>query len=141
MRRWGLRGAAVVGLVTLPIEGLVFAWFAATDVLPSIYMMIPILAVLNFTTSIYSFAVNNSRFRWSSKAQAATDFSMQSSFWNFGVWSAGTVAGFVAAALGWAGFFVVVAIIGLISAGSYVAMFDRVERLVVLREQQEGATA
>lgn len=135
--RIGLRGAAVIGLLTLPVEGLVFAWFAASDTLPPPYLMIPVLAVLNFTTSIYSFAVNNSRFRWSSKAQAATDFSMQSSFWNFGVWAAGTVAGFVAAGVGWTWFFVIVAIVGVVSAGTYVCMFNRVERLVVERERDE----
>jgi predicted MFS family arabinose efflux permease len=137
VKRLGLRGAAVIGLLTLPIEGLVFAWFAASDTLPSFALIIPVLAILNFTTSIYSFAVNNSRFRWSSKAQAATDFSMQSSFWNFGVWAAGTVAGFVAGGLGWTAFFIIVAIVGVVSAGSYVAMFNHVERLVVQREQDE----
>lgn len=139
VKRWGLRGAAMIGLVTLPIEGIVFAWFAAADVMPPIALLIPILATLNFTTALYTFAVNNSRFRWSSKAQAATDFSMQSSIWNGGVWTAGTVAGFVAAWLGWTGFFLCVAVVGVISAGTYVLIFNRVEHLVQLREQEEGA--
>ena len=129
----------MIGLVTLPIEGIVFAWFAAADVMPPIALLIPILATLNFTTALYTFAVNNSRFRWSSKAQAATDFSMQSSIWNGGVWTAGTVAGFVAAWLGWTGFFLCVAVVGVISAGTYVLIFNRVEHLVQLREQEEGA--
>jgi MFS family permease len=107
VNRLGLRGAAVIGLITLPLEGVVFAWFASTAALPPVAAMIPILAVLNLTTSIYTFAANNSRFRWASKAQAATEFSLQSSIWNGGVWTAGTLAGFAAAWLGWTTFFVV----------------------------------
>ncbi len=132
--RWGLRGAAVIGIVTLPVEGLVFAWFSMAAELPPVTAMIPILALLNFTTSIYTFAVNNSRYRWASKAQAATEFSMQSSIWNGGVWTAGTCAGFLAAWLGWTWFFIIAAVIGTITAIIYVAMFNRVESLVSERE-------
>lgn len=139
--RWGLQGAAVIGIATLPIEGLVFAWFATSTTLPPIAAMIPILALLNFTTSIYTFAVNNSRYRWASKAQAATEFSMQSSIWNGGVWTAGTVAGFLAAWLGWMTFFVVVAAIGTATAVVYVVMFKRVEALVEERDRLENLAA
>ncbi|MEL0048953.1 MAG: MFS transporter [Gammaproteobacteria bacterium] len=141
VNRWGLRVAAVIGIVTLPIEGLVFAWFATTTDLPSVAVMIPVLALLNFTTSIYTFAVNNSRYRWASKAQAATEFSMQSSIWNGGVWTAGTVAGFLAALLGWMTFFLVVAVIGTATAVVYVVMFKRVEALVDERDRLENLAA
>ena len=139
--RWGLRGAAVIGILTLPVEGLVFAWFSTTTTLPPVTAMILIMALLNFTTSIYTFAVNNSRYRWASKGQAATEFSMQSSIWNGGVWTAGTVAGFLAAWLGWMSFFIVVAGIGTITAIVYVAMFNRVESLVSKRELEEETAA
>jgi MFS family permease len=137
----GLKGAGVVGMIFLPIEGLAFAWFSVMDKLPGVIPLTCILALLFFTTSIYSYAVNNSRFRWASKAQAATDFSMQSSIWNFGVWLAGSTAGFVAAWFGYTIYFIVGALLATTFAACYVLMFNRVEQLVRAREETETAGA
>jgi MFS family permease len=133
----GLKGAGMVGMVFLPIEGMAFAWFSTMDELPGVIVLTCILAVLFFTTSIYSYAVNNSRFRWASKSQAGTDFSMQSSIWNFGVWAAGSSAGFVAAWFGYTIYFIIGAVCATFIAAWYVLMFDHVERLVQAREAQE----
>ena len=94
-------------------------------------------AVIFAGTSIYTYAVNNSRFRWASKAQAGIDYSVQSSMWNSGIWVAHSVAGFVAAWSGWAPFFAIGAGIGAVVAAGYVLMFDHVERLVLAREREE----
>jgi MFS transporter (putative signal transducer) len=133
----GLKGAGVIGMIFLPIEGGTFAWFSMTDELPGVVALTLIMSALFFTTSIYSYAVNNSRFRWASKTQAATDFSMQSSIWNLGVWVAGSTAGFVAAWFGYTIYFIIGAVLATIFAGCYVAMFDHVEKLVVEREALE----
>jgi len=139
IRRYGVRTAAIVGVSILPIEGVVFLIFATMPGLPPLPMFVAIVALLGFGTAIYSFAVNNSRFRWASKAQAATDYSLQSSLWNLGIWVAGSLAGFVVAAVGWAVFFPIAAGLTTVFALFYVLMFDRVEALVQIREAQELA--
>lgn len=137
VKSFGLRGAGVVGMVFLPIEGMAFAWFSLMKELPGVVTLTAILALLFFTTGIYGFAVNISRFRWASKAQAGTDFSMQSSIWNFGGWAAGSSAGFVAAWFGYTVYFVIGAIVATAVAACYVTMFNHVERLVRVREAEE----
>ena len=86
---------------------------------------------------IWSFVVNNSRFRWASKAQAATDYSMQSSIWNFGVWAAGSAAGFVVGGVGWAVFFPIAGCLAGAGGVFYIVMFDRIEAMVRRRERDE----
>ena len=105
VERIGMRRTAIIGVVALPVEGCIFGAFALYPGLPTLPTLTFIVAVLGFVTSIYSYVVNNSRFRWASKAQAATDYSMQSSLWNFGLWAAGSASGFVVASVGWAIFF------------------------------------
>ncbi len=137
IRRYGLKRTGLIGLSVLPLEGLAFFIFATLPGLPPLPMFVGLVALLGFGTSIYSFAVNNSRFRWASKAQAGTDYSMQSSVWNFGVWAAGSLAGFVVARVGWAAFFPLAAGLATVFALGYVLMFDRVEALVQEREREE----
>ncbi|MEM7017071.1 MAG: MFS transporter [Pseudomonadota bacterium] len=137
----GLKGAGVAGMIFLPIEGLTFAWLSTLNVLPGTILLTFILSMLFFTTSIYSYAVNNSRFRWASKSQAGTDFSMQSSIWNFGVWAAGSSAGFIAAWFGYTMYFIIAAVLATSFAAWYVFMFDYLERLVQIREQEELANS
>lgn len=137
IRLFGLKRAALVGLSVLPIEGVVFFAFATMPGLPPLPMFVAIVSLLGFGTSIYSFTVNNSRFRWASKAQAATDYSMQSSIWNFGIWVAGSLAGFVVVAFGWALFFPLAAGLTTVFGLFYVLTFDRIEGLVQIREREE----
>jgi predicted MFS family arabinose efflux permease len=133
----GLRGAGIVGMICVPIEALTFVWLSTLDTLPGVAVLTPIFAAIFFATSIYTYAVNNSRFRWCSKEQAATDFSMQSSIWNFGGWAAGSVAGFVAAWFGYTIFFVIGAVIATAVAAWYVLLVKHVEPMVVQREADE----
>jgi len=136
--RWGMRRAALASLCCLPIEAVVFFYLASAE-LPPLPWLIPLTALVAFTTSIYTFVVNNSRYRWVSKAQAATDYSLQSSFWNLGIWLAGSVSGVVAAAIGWAWFFVLAASLSGLFGAYYVLSFERIERLVQAREREELA--
>lgn len=128
---------ALISLCVLPVEGLAFFLFATMDGPPPLPMFVGIVALLGFGTSIYTFVVNNSRFRWPSREQAATDFSMHSSIWNFGVWAAGSLSGFTVAGIGWAGFFPLAAGIATVFALCYVLMYDRVEALCQARERRE----
>jgi MFS family permease len=135
--RFGLRRTAMIGIVLIPLEGVFFAALALMPSLPPLPIFAAIFAVLGLGTSVYTFVVNNSRFRWVSKAQAGTDYSLQSSVWNFGIWVAGSAAGFVAAGIGWAVFFPLAACLATAFGVFYVMTFDRIEALVRRREAAE----
>ena len=135
--RIGMRGTAIIGVAALPVEGFIFRALALDPGLPVLPTLTLVVAILGFVTSIYSYVVNNSRFRWASKAQAATDYSMQSSLWNFGLWVAGSTAGFVAANLGWATFFPIAGCLAGVGGIFYIVMFDRIEAMVRRRERDE----
>jgi MFS transporter (putative signal transducer) len=139
--RVGLRTTGLIGLSIFPIEGVVLYGFASMPELPALPIFLAATALVGAGTSIYTYAVNNSRFRWASKAQAGLDYSLQSSVWNSGIWVSHSVAGFVAAWSGWACFFAIGAGLGMAAAASYVLMFDHVERLVQAREREELAGA
>ena len=102
--RFGLRRTAMIGIALIPLEGVFFAALALMPSLPPLPIFAAIFAVLGFGTSVYTFVVNNSRFRWVSKAQAGTDYSLQSSVWNFGIWVAGSERG-SSPRIGWVAFF------------------------------------
>ncbi len=141
VERIGMPRTAIIGVVALPVEGCVFGALAVYPGLPTLPTLTFIVAILGFVTSIYSFVVNNSRFRWASKAQAATDYSMQSSLWNFGLWAAGSAAGFVVADVGWAIFFPIAGCLAGAGGVLYITLFDRIEAMVRDREcdELEGA--
>ena len=137
VERIGMRRTAMIGVAALPVEGFIFGALALYPGLPILPTLTFVVAILGFVTSIYSFVVNNSRFRWASKAQAATDYSMQSSVWNFGLWAAGSTAGFLAADVGWAIFFPIAGCLAGAGGVLYVVMFDRIEAIVRRRERDE----
>jgi PAT family beta-lactamase induction signal transducer AmpG len=139
IRRFGMKVAALLSLSVLPIEGIAYYWFAVMEGLPPMSVLMVTLGTVFFGNSIYIFVVNNSRFRWVSKEQAGTDYSVQSSIWNFGGWAAGSAAGFVVGAVGWAAFFPITAALTLAFGLFYVLSFDHIEALVEVREARESA--
>jgi predicted MFS family arabinose efflux permease len=136
--RLGLRRTAMIGIALIPLEGVLFGALALMPALPVLPAFAAMVAVLGFGTSVYTFAVNNSRFRWVSQAQAGTDYSLQSSVWNFGIWVAGSVAGVVAGAVGWVVFFPFAAALAAAFGVVYLRTFDRIEALVLEREARES---
>ena len=135
--RFGMRRAAMIGIALIPLEGVFFAVLALMPSLPPLPTIAAIFGVIGFGTAVYTFVVNNSRFRWVSKAQAGTDYSLQSSVWNFGIWVAGSVAGIVAARLGWATFFPIAAVLATAFGVFYLVTLERIEALVQRREAEE----
>ena len=135
--RIGLKTTATIGLCVIPINGVVVFTFASMSQLPPLPIFIAAMALMGFGMSLYGISVNNSRFRWASKAQSGTDYSLQSSVWNCGISIAASLAGFVAAATDWPTFFAIAAVIGTAVAICYIVMFDRVEALVLIREAEE----
>jgi Na+/melibiose symporter-like transporter len=133
----GLRKTAIIGVAVLPIEAAIYCTFTLMPELPALPILALTVSLLAFSTNLYSYAASISRFRWASKAQAGTDYALQSSVWNFGVWSAGSTAGFVAGGLGWVAFFPIAAVAAAIGGIFYIVMFDRVEEFVQEREREE----
>ena len=98
--RIGMRGTAMLGISILPIEAGIYCYYVLVPTLPALPVLITTVSLLAFSTNIYFFTVTISRFRWVSKAQAGTDYALQSSMWNLGVWAAGSTAGLVAGVFG-----------------------------------------
>lgn len=138
IRRIGMKGTALVGLLVLPFEGIAYYIFAVMDGLPAMSVLMASMALIFFGNSVYIFVVSNSRFRWASKEQAGTDYSAQSSIWNLGQWVAGSAAGFAVGAIGWSYFFPIAATLTLAFGLFYVFSFDRIEAMVLAREAEES---
>ena len=136
--RLGLRNAGLIGVATLPLQGILFGLLAWLPDLPAMPMLIALVATAQFVTSPYGYALSTSRFRWVSKAQAGTDYSMQSSVWNMGIWVAGSTAGVLGASVGWTLFFPVAGLLAALGGCYYVLMFDRIETMVEAREKEDA---
>ena len=136
VERMGLRRTALIGVCAMPFEVAMFCTFAATS-LPPLPVLIAMVSLMGFATGLFSYPVTISRFRWASKAQAGTDYALQSSLSGFGVAAGATVTGFLAHKVGWVYFFPIASLISLAAGVFYVGMFNRVERLVQERERQE----
>ena len=108
--------------------------------LPVLPMLIAMVSLLGFATGLFNYTASISRYRWASKAQAGTDYSLQSSFMHFGAWASGSLSGVVAAQIGWVYFFPFASIIAVIAALFYFVKFDRIEELVLERERIELST-
>ncbi|MBW2726977.1 MAG: MFS transporter [Deltaproteobacteria bacterium] len=139
IRRFGMKLTALAGLSVLPFEAVAYYSFAAMDGLPAMPVLMAAMSAIFFGNAIYIFVVSNSRFRWASKQQAGTDYSAQSSVWNFGQWAAGSAAGFAVQAIGWSYFFPIAATLTFAFGLFYVLSFDRIETMVLAREATESA--
>ena len=137
VRRTSMAFSASVGLIVLPIEAAVYCYWTYLDTLPPLWVLTVTFALLSFSTAIYLYTVTISRFRWVSKAQAGTDYSMQSSLWNLGIWAAGSTAGVVAGQFGYMVFFPVAAGVTMLGGAFYVLKWRKIEELVVAREREE----
>ncbi len=137
VERFGMRVSATIGLCALPIEAVAYTYFTQLQQLPDLSIILPTVALLSYSTALFLYTATISRFRWVSKAQAGTDYSLQSSLWNLGLWAAGSVSGLVAGQFGYHVFFPVSAIATLIGGVFYVVFWNRIEQLVQIRETRE----
>ena len=76
--------------------------------------------------------VMQARMAWSSKRQAATDFSGQASITNLGEWLGATVAGFLVALVGWGWFF---------NVGWTLAALSGIAFMIILRPVNQAIGA
>jgi len=135
--RLGLRRTGTIGLSVVPLQAFMYFTFSEMENLPIWPVLIGSYVLAAFGVSLYSYAASISRFRWASKAQAGTDYALQSSIWNLGVSAAASVSGFVAASLGWSLFFPIAAATICVGGLFYLILFNRIERLVQERELTE----
>ena len=136
VQRIGLRRTALIGVCFMPIEAAMFCMFALKS-LPPLPVLIAMVSVMGFATALFSYPVTISRFRWASKAQAGTDYALQSSLAGFGVAAGASLTGFLAEEVGWVYFFPIASLVSLSAGVFYVGMFNRIERLVQEREEAE----
>jgi len=137
IERTSMRFTAIIGLSILPVEAAVYCYFYYVPGIPAMPVLIVTVALLSFSTNLYMYTVTISRFRWVSKAQAGTDYSMQSSMWNLGVWAAGSTAGLVAGQFGYMVFFPVAALVTMVGGVFYVVKWRDIETMVLDREDGE----
>jgi PAT family beta-lactamase induction signal transducer AmpG len=136
INRIGFRKTTLISVCALPIEGAMFCAFAVLS-LPVLPMLIAMVSLLGFATGLFNYTTSISRYRWSSKAQAGTDYSLQSSFMHLGAWASGSVSGLVVAQIGWVYFFPLASVVAMVAAVFYVVNFDHIEALVRDRERLE----
>ncbi len=94
--------ATLIALGYAPCAAL-FYLMSTTEV-TQLFVALALSYVMFISTAVW-IVVMEARLAWSSKHQAATDFSAQSSCASLGEWAGASIAGFVAASLGWTGFF------------------------------------
>lgn len=133
----GLRKTSIIGVILVPMQAGMYMFFNEVENLPVWPVLVSTYVLMAWGVSLYGYCASISRFRWASKAQAGTDYALQSSIWNLGVSSAASVSGFVAATAGWTLFFPIAAAATLTGALFYIGLFNRIERLVQERERHE----
>lgn len=130
--RIGLARTAMLGLGgILPILGGALGVVAWLPDVPPLPVLVCVGALVFVALTVYDTCVGISRFQWVSAAQAGTDYSLQSSFLNLGGWLAGSVAGVLAAQVGWVAFFPLAALFIVCGGVLYLRVLPRVDALVL----------
>lgn len=102
-KRYGRRRVALIVAIGYgPCAAMFFAM--SVQELRLIVIGLALSYVMFISTAVW-ILVLEARLSWASKHQAATDFSAQASCASFGEWVGASIAGFIAASLGWTWFF------------------------------------
>jgi hypothetical protein len=141
MQRLGpVRFAGLIAAVCMPCFAplAILAWYGAPTLWLAAAAMLPAAVAL----AGLHLLVTASRFAWASQQQAGTDFSAQGAMYNLGESAMAAMAGFLAATLGWTGFFAATGMIAAVAAASIWRTNGTLSRLVAQRERQaaEGGT-
>jgi sugar phosphate permease len=123
-----LAQAAFAALAFLPI-----AAFTATAA-PGVALAIAAVFPASMALAQLHLVFTVSRMGWASASQAGTDFTIHGAFYNIGRTLAAAAVGFVAAAFGWAGFFLALAAVIVGICAVYAAGFAALTRAVEARE-------
>ena len=123
-RSWGLQRAVIFTLSNYPVCCALFFWMSQQTLITTTFITV-ILVYSMWVSTMMWMLVTNARIKWSSKSQAATDFSIMASVSNFGEWLGATAAGLAAATIGWTWFYVTGWGISAVSALMFVSLLDR----------------
>lgn len=153
IRKLGMKKTGIIGIFPIGLIAAFYVWLGTFDALPeqfdfggfgifsTYWVLFAFIVAAAFTGGIWAYAVNTSRFRWPSKRQAATDYAVHSSVWNFGIWCAASLAGPFAAFLNenWSLFFILTYGVSILTAIAYVLVIDPAEKICVERDEREAA--
>ncbi len=154
IRHLGIKKTGIIGIFPIPFIAAFYIYLGTMDALPeqfdfgegigvfsTYWVLFAFIIAASFTGGIWAYAVNTSRFRWPSKRQAATDYAVHSSVWNFGIWCAASAAGPFAAFLSedWSLFFTLTYGVSILTAIAYVFVIDPAEKICVDRDERDAA--
>ncbi|MEM8661642.1 MAG: MFS transporter [Pseudomonadota bacterium] len=136
MKRYDLLGSAKICLVLIAIGFLPWLFLAYSQIhsVPLVLIALTTLGMLVTPTQVLVMAA---RFRWASRAQAGTDFTLQASAEYVGYAIGAAIAGPMAALLGWGPFFTVAMVLSVTSLAIYIVGHHFVESCLANR----GVTA
>ena len=138
--RFGRRRVAAAGTVLVALAlGAYLPMLGGSAA--TLAQRVPLFLAIGMLMAVLPVVFNGSRFGWSSKAQAGTDYSVQSALNQFAASLAGAAGGFVAAQLGWHALLAVSATLFLAAGSAYAALLPRIDALVRERDAAEAAEA
>lgn len=129
--RFGERRVVFGLLAAYPVCAAASLTMAQTDV--TLMVSTLMLTLIMYISSTVWMLLLAARYRWVDQRQSATDFSAQASVANFGEWLGASVAGFVAASVGWAWFFIVGWALCAASLMIFATAARRIDRAIATR--------
>lgn len=96
----------------------------------SITLVTLALAYVMFISTSIWMLVMEARLEWTTKRQAATDFSSQASVANLGEWAGASAGGFLAAAFGWLWFFNIAWTLSATAGIAFVCLLAPIKKLI-----------
>ena len=127
MARYSIKANCCIAALGIVFAGAIELSFALLSDYPLLYVIVGV-AVFEFVLSPHWSIVSSARYRWTSKRQAGTDYTMQSSLRAFGLFSGGLVAGPFGGTFGYAAYFAATHILGLLATFTMFAIHDRMEQ-------------
>lgn len=109
-------------------------WIAAPKVFFAVIVLIPVASTVAALHMIFTV----SRMGWASRTQAGTDFTLHGAVYNIGRTATVAISPFIAAALGWAGFLIVMGTLVIAVLVVYRYVMADLEELCNRRRIKEG---
>ena len=138
IRRLGAKRMAMALLVIAPLASPEFLWLAAQE-RATLTAVVLIILVATLCTAPIRMVLYAARIGWTSAHQVGTDITAQQSCWFLGYAASGLVAGAIASALGWVGFFVLNVIITFAAVVYFIRVHDPIEAAVSERNSRTTA--
>jgi MFS family permease len=125
----------IVTLISLP--AFIPAFWLSQPGQASLFTTIICLAIPTSVIALIYVVFIVARLEWTSEIQAGTDYSIQSAVFRGGATAAIGVGGFLAAWLGWRGFFIAYPVIMIVVSLAFFFISDPLHEMVVKRSERE----